>query len=255
MKPRNRSESPAHKELKRLALVWAQMCGFRIAAMEVSLPDRSARIDVAAYRPGRIRKDADLRGEGATRARSVAAIGTTAIFECKAFKGDFRKDAKSLEATLESLETLTKKRERIEKEMGILYPSIRNGDSLFAEFETLNFELPGYERYVEVMEELRKCSAHYHSHTKFARLTKYASANLYYVVAEPGTFRSHELPVGWGALQRKGDGLELISRPIWHEVSDEQRLHFLHRIALTTTRIAASVVKTPPPESQVLPPA
>ncbi len=52
----NIGESAQHKVLKRLSLAWAQQNGFRIAATEVSLPNRGVRIDVAAYRPQRIKK-------------------------------------------------------------------------------------------------------------------------------------------------------------------------------------------------------
>ena len=43
-------ETPAHRDLKRLALVWAQSNGYRVAAAEVSLPNLRIRRDVAAYR-------------------------------------------------------------------------------------------------------------------------------------------------------------------------------------------------------------
>lgn len=52
--PNRNGETQAHRDLKRLALVWAQTNGFRIAAAEVSLPNRRVRMDVAAYRPQRV---------------------------------------------------------------------------------------------------------------------------------------------------------------------------------------------------------
>lgn len=213
------SESQAHRELKRLTLLWAQSRGFRVAAMEVSLPDRGARIDVAACR---------LQRQG--------TAPVTAIFECKAFAGDFRRDARPLQAMLERLELLQERKARIEREMCLHFPSIRNGDSLFPEYETLDFERPGYERYQRVIEEAKRLSMRLHANTKFDRLVKYGEANLYYVVAEPDIFRPHELPAGWGVLARNGNELELVSKPIWHEVSESRRLHFLQRIALAGTR-------------------
>jgi hypothetical protein len=50
------SESLAHLALKRVALQWAIEQGFIIAATEISLPNRGVRMDVAAYRPQRIKK-------------------------------------------------------------------------------------------------------------------------------------------------------------------------------------------------------
>lgn len=46
--PGTNGETAAHRDLKRLALVWAQTNGFRIAAAEVSLPNHRVRMDIAA---------------------------------------------------------------------------------------------------------------------------------------------------------------------------------------------------------------
>ena len=142
IEPRH-GESEAHRKLKRLALLWAQRNGYRIAAAEVSLPNHRVRMDVAAYKPQRVR---ETRRDGRTgRERQVwkPAVGVTAIFECKASATDFIRDARSMRATAERLEGLHEKRLRAEDELKIHYPSIRNGDSLFQEYETLNFERPG----------------------------------------------------------------------------------------------------------------
>jgi len=110
-------------------------------------------MDVAAYRPQRIKK------QKGNRMISCAAIGVTAIFECKVSTPDFRRDARSIIATTERLQILHVKKLKIEDELKISYPSIRNGDSLFQEFETLNFERPGYERYEKVIGEIRQLSS------------------------------------------------------------------------------------------------
>jgi hypothetical protein len=237
-RPTRVSESDAHRELKARALAWAREQGFRIAAAEVSVPNRGVRIDVAAYRPARVRKEKWNERLKRTRAVSCAAVGVTAIFECKAFQSDFRRDARSIAATLERLQALHVRKAKIEDELKIFYPSIRNGDSLFQEFETLNFERPGYERYEDVLAEIRQLSARLHANTKFDRLTKYGSANLYYIVAEEEVLVAHELPARWGWLRRRGDRLELVSKPVWHDVEEDQRLDFLHRIAAAGTRPA-----------------
>jgi len=186
-------------------------------------------MDVAAYRPQRITK------QKGNRSVSCAAIGVTAIFECKVSSLDFRRDARSIIATTERLQILHAKKLKIEDELKIFYPSIRNGDSLFQEFETLNFERPGYERYEKVIGEIRQLSSRLHENTKFEKLTKYGSANLYYLVAAPEVLAPHELPVDWGWLRPVGDALELVVKPIWHDVDEDQRLEFLHRIAMTAT--------------------
>ena len=179
-------------------------------------------MDVAADRPQRVMK------QKGNKLISCAAIGVTAIFECKVSTPDFRRDARSIAATLNRLDVLHAKKLKIEDELKIFYPSIRNGDSLFQEFETLNFERPGYERYEKVLGEIRQLSS---ENTKFEKLTKYGSANLYYLVAAPDVLAPHEMPSGWGWLRPEGDSLEVTIKPIWHEVDEDQRLELLHPIS------------------------
>ena len=151
-------------------------------------------------------------------------------------EADFVRDARSIKATLEKLQRLDTKRERAEHELKLYYPSIRNGDSLFQEFETMNFERPGYERYEQIMREIQQLKTRLFANTKFDRLTKHGAANLFYVVADPEVVSQHPLPFGWGLLQRENDELMLKVKPLWHEVAEENRLAFLHRISLAATR-------------------
>jgi hypothetical protein len=245
--PKTYGETPVHRDLKRLALLWAQTNGFRMAAAEVSLPNHRVRMDAAACRPQRVRET--RRDERLKTNRLVwkPTIGVTAIFECKASQTDFIRDARSMKALLDRLKVLHARRESAERELKIHYPSIRNGDSLFQEYETLNFERPGYERYEKIMEELRRVSARLHANTKFDRLTKYAAANLFYVVAEPDLVAPSALPCGWGLLEREGEALVLKTKPQWHEVAEEDRLAFLQRIAIAATRAVHRELAVPLP--------
>jgi hypothetical protein len=228
----NHSETAEHRELKRRALIWAQAQGYRAAAAEVTLPNYRFRLDVGAYRPQRI------RGALGKAAKLVwqPAIGLTAVFECKASRPDFRRDAASHAATLERLQMLHERKTRIETELCLHYPSIRNGDSLFQEYQTLDFERPGHERYQQTLTEIARLTSRLYAHTKFDRLVTWGAANLFYVVAEPGVLAAHELPPGWGLLLRTANGLCLTAKPLLHEVSEPERLSLLHRISLAATR-------------------
>jgi hypothetical protein len=229
-------ESPEHRRLKRLALVWAQSSGYPIAAEEVTMPHLRFRLDVAAYRPGKsMRTDFDAKRQRRVT-RSLAAIGATAIFECKAFRPDYLRDCRSITATTERLRQLTERKAWHEEVLRLHHPSTRNGDSLFPEFETLDFCRPRYTPYLRLLEEIRRHSARLHENTKFDKLTAWRAASLRYLVAEPGIFEVHELPADWGLLIRNGETLELTRRPILHEVDEAARLTLLHRIAMAGTR-------------------
>jgi hypothetical protein len=235
--PESASESPEHLRLKRLALLWAQAAGYPIAATEVSIPEFQCRVDAAAYRPAReIERRWDDQKQK-HRKVSVASLGITAIFECKASRPDYLRDSCSMVKTRDRLEALTRRRQWHEETLKLHYPSIRNGDSLFPEYETLDFERPGYEVYQRLLREVRRLSARLHGQTKFERLTQWRAANLHFLVADPDLFQAHELPTDWGLLLRRDSGLELVIRPVLQSVKAPQRLALLHRIAMAGTRM------------------
>ena len=227
----NHSETAEHRELKRLALIWAQARGYRVAAVEVSLPNHRFRLDVAAYRPDRVR---EVQPDG--RMKQRAAIGLTAVFECKASKPDFLRDARSMAITMERLKVLHDRKVRIEKELRLYYPSISNGDSLFPEYHSVDFQRPGHERYQRTLRDIQRLQGRLHANTKFDRLVRWGAANLFWVVADPGIIAGHELPAGWGLLLHQAGGLEIVAKPLLHEVSESERLALFHRIAMAGSR-------------------
>jgi hypothetical protein len=229
------SESAAHFRLKQLALVWAQANGFPIVGAEVTVPNLRARLDVAAYRPASEPAEQTLP-DGRKRKISKTCVGLTAVFECKVSRPDYLRDSRAMEATRVRLSQLAVRKTRHEETLRLHYPSIRNGDSLFQEYETLDFGRSGCEFYLGLLEQIRKLTARLHANTKFEKLARWQAANLYYVVAEPELFRSHELPAGWGLLLREGDALTVAVRPVLHATEEHRRLSLLHRIAAAGTR-------------------
>ena len=67
--------------------------------------------------------------------------------------------------------------------------------------------------------------------TKFAKLGRWRAASLLYVVAEPGVAGAHEIPDGWGLLEREGDGLVLRCKPCLNPTTAAERVALLERIA------------------------
>jgi hypothetical protein len=226
------TESDRHRELKRLALAWAQTHAYRIAAAEVSVPNLGARLDVAAYRPPFATKQAMKE----KRSRAGVQVGTTVIFECKQSRADFFKDSRCAVQLSARLARLHERRALYEESMRLHLPSLRNADTLFAEFDTYRFEAAGFEPYDKIVKELRALTARLHQQTKFAQLYRWRAANLHYVIAEEEVAKPHELPYGWGLLIRREDQLAVIVEPTWQEATDEARMNLLHRIAIAAAR-------------------
>ena len=129
-------ETAKHTQLKRLAFLWAQARGYPACALEVSLPRCRYRADVAAYRP------------------EPKKVGSTAIFECKQALCDLRRDNCQSDAARQRLETICERRQLLESRLCAHYPNLRNGDSLFPEFDSRNFTALGHRGYSRVLREL-----------------------------------------------------------------------------------------------------
>lgn len=218
-------ETEAHLNLKRLAIAWAREQQFTGIAAEVRLPNSNFRADVVAYLPCSERGKPGKRG----------ALGTTAVFECKQARSDFSKDAYRQDATRQRLKALDERRRKLEDLLKLHLPSLRRGETLFAEFDAINldgYEHRTYRRVLREMETLQSCLA---GKTKFDRLARYRCANLNYLVIEPGILASEEAPVGWGLLVRRHETLVLEREPIWQDVMDTDRLRLLESIASRRT--------------------
>jgi hypothetical protein len=215
---RRTGETEVHLRLKRLALAWAQAHGYSACAVEVGLPRCRYRADVAAYRPN---------GKQAV---------ATSVFECKQALVDLRRDNGSTALTIRRLDAAHGRRETLEKNLRIHYPALRIPDSLFAEFDSHNFEKIDHRGYKNVLRQLAALQNRLFDCTKFETLMRYRCANLFLLVLPETMFRESEIPIGWGALVEKEGILSIVRKPVWHEISPENQLRLLERIAAAGTR-------------------
>ena len=213
-----RGETDTHVRLKRLALLWAQANGYSACAAEVSLPKCRYRADVAAYRP------------------ETSQPGVTAILECKQALPDLRHDNCCGAATRERLRSVNRRREVLERNLRVHYPTLRTGDSLFPEYDSHDFSAIGHHNYGRVLRELTALQNRLNNGRKFECLVRYACANLFFLVLPNELFREEEVPLGWGALVETDGSLALVRKPAWHDNAAENRLRFLQRIAIAGTR-------------------
>jgi hypothetical protein len=213
-----RAETEAHLGLKRLALLWAQANRYTACAAEVSLPQCRYRADVAAYR-SRLREQT-----------------ITAIFECKQALPDLRRDNCETATTRERLCSLARRREILEKHLRVHYPTLRTGDSLFAEYDSHDFDAIGHRGYRRLLRETAALQNRLYGGTKFECLVRYRCANLYFLVLPNELFRDAEAPAGWGVLTEIDGAIELVRKPAWHDNLEEARVRLLQRIAMAGTR-------------------
>lgn len=217
-----------------MAITWAREQGYSCCGLEVRVANCGYRADVAAYRPAS--EMASIVFEGKTMRRRQAAIGTTALFECKQSRADLIKDSCLSVATIKRLKEQHARRTTLERLLKIHYPSAANGESLFPEYDTYNFAATGHNGYAKVSREIATLQSRLFSKNKLEKLARYGCANLFYLVVTANIIANYELPLGWGLLVRNGESLVLAQRPVWNEVSPASRLAILHRIATTKMR-------------------
>jgi hypothetical protein len=214
---RGRSETEAHRRLKKRTVLWAQANGFTACALEVTLPRCRYRADVVA-------------------GRFSGTDGATAIFECKQTRCDLRRDNCCSADTRTRLESICRRRQVLEKHLRIHYPNLRISDSLFPEFDSHDFQAIGHRGYARVVREMAVLQNRIYDCTKFERLRRYGCVNLFFLVLTNNVFNETEVPPGWGALVETGESLAVARKPVWHEIGSEQSIRILHRIAAAGTR-------------------
>jgi hypothetical protein len=229
-------ETSAHATLKKLALQWAQQQGYPICGFEVRLPHSNYRADAVAYRPATERLPSVGNAKGSVRLVRQPVVGATAVFECKQARSDFLKDSHITAETTRRLKVLDERRRTLERLLGMHLPSLRKGESLFAEYDAIDISNFEHKTYRKVMREISILQARLYGKTKFDKVARYQCANLCFLAVEDGILKGHEVPLHWGLLVRQGEALRLDRMPTWQDVPVPTRLELLHRIALTGTR-------------------
>lgn len=215
----SRGESPAHRTLKRLAVAWARAHRLRLTAEEVRLPRSGYRADVAAATP-----------------RVLSESGRTAVFECKVSRSDLLADSARECGASEQIRELNDRLVTLRRLIGGHRPDLRRHEELFADFDAIDLRGLRHETHDRLTTELRTAQNKLQAGTKFARLARWRAASLLYLVVEPELVEAHEVPEGWGLLERRGDELMAITPPCLNETSPMERVALLERIAAAAGR-------------------
>lgn len=216
-----------HERLQKCAFRWALQQGFKVAALDVPFSRMGGRLDVAACKFEPVRR---RRGINVLRAASVM------VFECKADREDFLRDARSEEETRRELESLQRRRAQWEAVLRRDFPTLREGETLFPEYDVYRFEEVGGAQYGDLLREIGELSQRLYVRSKFAKLAQRKPGNLQYVVADSGVVRPEELPSGWGLLEPQVGGAQVVVKAVWQDVPDANRWLVAMNVAEAATR-------------------
>lgn len=217
------AESAEHLQLKAAAAFWASAEGYRAIGEEVRVPNSNFRADVAACKMER-------------PAKGEVTISQTAVFECKQVRSDFLNDSLPEIASRKRLAALHQRRQKLEEMIGLHYPNLRQGDSLFPEYQRSDPRELSHKGYQKVIREIQLLERGIFGRTKFERMIRYRCADLCYLVVGRGIVEPHEVPLGWGILEVSEHSeeiaeLSVIKKPGWNEAGEGHRLELLFNIA------------------------
>jgi hypothetical protein len=203
-----------HQKLQRAAFRWALGQGFGVAAMDVPLSSLGGRLDVVACRFEPVRR---ARGVNVLKSASVMVV------ECKADRDDFLRDARSEEELRKTLGDLQRRRSEWDASLRKEFPTLREGATLFPEFDVYRFQEVAGREYGELVGEIGRLSDQLYARSKFSKLQRWPGANLHYVAALEGVARPEELPQGWGLLEWHSGEMEVAVKAFWQDAPDANR--------------------------------
>lgn len=222
------AESDAHFTLKRLAVEWALTEGYSALGLEVALPNSNFRADVAGCRMARPQSH-------------ELVIEQTIAFECKQSRADFLLDSFREDGQANRLKQLHQRKTKLEQLVGSHYPTLRQGDSLFPEYQSTDPREIKHAGYQKLIKEISRLQNGLAGRTKFDRLIRYRCVDLCYIVVRQGIVEPHEIADGWGILEvadldggRQDDkppSIHLVKKPSWNDARPQHRLELLHRLA------------------------
>ncbi|MEO6876696.1 MAG: hypothetical protein ABI222_17940 [Opitutaceae bacterium] len=208
-------EGVAHRELKLLTIAWARANQLTLTGTEVHLPRSSYRADVVA-----------------ATTRQLGAQAVTAVFECKTSRADFLRDAAPEGATRAKITALTDRLAALNRLIGEHHPDLHRGEELFPEFDCVDLRGTRHATHTAVTRALRAAQIALYEGTKFAKLARWRAANFLYLVVDAAEIvNGHEIPAGWALLVKQGDQLKGRCPPVRHDVSVEDRIALLERLA------------------------
>ena len=105
---------------------------------------------------------------------------------------------------------LNERRAGLEALLAMHRPDLRQGEALWPEYDTWDFQPLRHLAYRRVLAAQATVGRRVKTGTKFSRMHRYRCADRLYLVIENDISARAELPEGWGVLIRAGDRLTLM---------------------------------------------
>ncbi len=188
--------------------------------------------------PTRMMKyQADLAAFWSSPRKKLLQPDVTMIIEMRTDRDNCWPDCGNHDELLELLREARLRQTAMEEDIRRKEPSLRDTDTLFAEFQRWDYSKSTDAEYHKCRRQVEKLEHALYKGSRFEQLRQAHVADFHYLAVPEGTVLETELAYGWGLLHIGETGLvKVVREAMWRDCPEPNRMHLIQNIAATATR-------------------
>ena len=207
------------REMKRAILAW--LIPEKPSGMALNVPTRVSKYcaDIAAFWSSPAKK-------------RLMAPTKTLIVEIRKSREQCWPDCARQEELLPLLRKTKEEKASIEAILRREEPELKDGDTLFPEFESWNYKLTKKRKYHKCLKQLEEIEHALYKGSRFEQIRRAHVADYLYLAVPTGTVQPDELADGWGLININPDmTTEVVKEADKWDCPDQNKLHLIQHIA------------------------
>ena len=209
----------SRRDMKRAILAW--FVPQKPSGMGLNVPTRVSKYcaDIAAFwsSPG---------------AKRLMAPDKTVIVEIRRNREQCWPDCSRQEELLPLLREKKNEKASLEAMLRKTEPELKDGDTLFPEFENWNYKLTKNRAYHKCLKQLEEIEHALYKGSRFEQIRRAYVADYLYLAVPTGTVAPEELADGWGLININPDmTAELVKKAEKWDCPERNKLHLIQHIA------------------------
>ena len=206
-------------DMKRAVLAW--LVPQKPSGMALNVPTRVSKYcaDIAAF-------------WSSPAVKRLMAPDKTMIVEVRRNREQCWPDCSRQEELLPMLREKKDEKASIEAMLRKTEPELKEGDTLFPEFESWNYKQTKNRTYHKCLKQLEEIEHALYKGSRFEQIRRAHVADYLYLAVPAGTVSPNEMADGWGLVNIKPDmSIELVKEADRWDCPDRNKLHLIQHIA------------------------
>ena len=209
----------SRRDMKRAILAW--LIPQKPSGMGLNVPTKVSkyRADIAAFWSSPAKK-------------RLMAPDKTVIVEIRRNREQCWPDCSRQEELLPLLREKKNEKASMEAMLRETEPDLKDGDTLFPEFENWNYKLTKNRAYHKCLRQLEEIEHALYKGSRFEQIRRAYVADYLYLAVPTGTVAPEELADGWGLININPDmTAELVKKAEKWDCTERNKLHLIQHIA------------------------